>query len=414
MPPTNASSAQIKRQFTALGCPAPSKGSKKKSCPRYRCNHCPNWEGAASSPSRLQEHLNGCKEYQLYLRNQQAASSQPPPPSLEATQKTLQETGITAISSADRKIFNLAASRAIIVDGRSFSLFESPAMLEFFTALRPGWKPVTKYLVDSQLDEVRRMFLEEVMVGIRAAEDLSIIFDASDNVSSHRIVNISVKLPDDGPAFYWKTFDTGDKQHTAEDWVELIVPELLTITDGNLSKINSICTDTEATMRATHDLLQQRPDLQHVNFSLCDSHGQQLLIKDTLTLEIFLELMEDTAKLLNFFSRSKLQHSRLRSCQSAKWNGTVRALIRGCVYIALSYHKRISLIFFLLVSSPDGARSSIASNPFSVPAIPSGTGPSSPTYKRKPRRGTAQCYCLKLSASSDLALFRRSCRWRWR
>lgn len=53
------------------------------------------------------------------------------------------------------------------------------------------------------------MFQREVMSLFRAAGHLNIIFDAS-NVSSHRIVNISVKLPANGPAFYWKTFDTVD------------------------------------------------------------------------------------------------------------------------------------------------------------------------------------------------------------
>lgn len=84
-------------------------------------------------------------------------------------------------------------------------------------------------------------------------------------------------------------------------------------------------------MRATHDLLQLQPQLGHVNFSLCDSHGQQLLIKDTLTHPFFADLMEDVEKVLTFFSRSALQLSRLCECQRARWAGVMRALIRSVI-----------------------------------------------------------------------------------
>lgn len=236
------------------------------------------------------------------------------------------------ISKAERDALNLAAATCLITDGRAFSMLEGSAWLAFFHKLRPGWKPVTRKQVTERLPEVYKLFLKEVLKLFRASDHLSVIFDASDNVSHHRIVNISVKLPDDGPALYWKTFDTGDKQHTAENWVELIMPELEAITEGNLKRINSICTDTEATMRATHDLLQKQPVLKHVIFSLCDSHGQQLLIKDILSLPYFEKLMEDVANVMTFFSRSKLQFSRLRACQRNRWLGHTRALIRRYVF----------------------------------------------------------------------------------
>lgn len=81
-------------------------------------------------------------------------------------------------------------------------------------------------------------------------------------------------------------------------------------------------------MRATHNLLKDRPELQHVNFSLCDSHGQQLLIKDVLSLPYFEQLIRDATNVLTFFAKSPLQLSRLRACQRARWNGLQRALIR--------------------------------------------------------------------------------------
>lgn len=309
-----------------LGRPPAPKATAKKACPRYLCNHC-QWEGAANSPFRLKEHLDGCQPYQKVLKS----SADPPPRPPQQKQMTLKEVGVDAIPKAEKDVLNMAAAKAIITDGRSFGLFESEAFQEFFRKLRPGWDPITRYQVDSRLDDVHKMFQREVMSLFRAAEHLNIIFDASDNVSSHRIVNISVKLPANGPAFYWKTFDTVDQQHTAENWVDIIMPELLAITENNISRINSICTDTENTMRAVHDLLRQKTELKHVNFSLCDSHGQQLMIKDALNLPFFKELMDDVATILTYFSRSKLQMNRLRTCQRKRWLGQVRALIRRCV-----------------------------------------------------------------------------------
>lgn len=125
--------------------------------------------------------------------------------------------------------------------------------------------------------------------------------------------------------------DSGDQTYTAEDWTDILMPELLEIFQNDLSRIKSVCTDTEATMRATHNLLQQKEELKHVIFSLCDSHGLQLLIKDLLNHQEFEELVKDVGIVLAFFSRSKIQLNRLRSCQKARWAGTTRALIRSVI-----------------------------------------------------------------------------------
>jgi hypothetical protein len=77
---------------------------------------------------------------------------------------------------------------------------------------------------------------------------LNIIFDAFDNISGHRIVNILVQLPG-GLASYWKIFNTGEEQNTAENWKKLIWGEIQQLCSNNgLSRINSICTDTENTI----------------------------------------------------------------------------------------------------------------------------------------------------------------------
>lgn len=215
MAPTKPATALIHRQFDALGRPAT--GTSKKATPRYRCKHC-SWEGAASAPNRLQSHLDGCATYQKTLLQEAAKPPAfpfaPPPPPKAPTpiQQTLQRSGVEAITRKEKEILDLAAATAIITDGRAFGLFESTAMRAFFAKLRPGWPPLTRAQVAARLPEIHQALREEVMKQFRGSEHVNIIFDASDNVSGHRIVNISVKLPEDGPAFYWKTFDTGDRK----------------------------------------------------------------------------------------------------------------------------------------------------------------------------------------------------------
>ncbi|RYC78287.1 hypothetical protein BFJ63_vAg18840 [Fusarium oxysporum f. sp. narcissi] len=105
-------------------------------------------------------------------------------------------------------------------------------------------------------------------------------------------------------------------------------------------------------MRSVHDLLGGFPELSHINFSLCDSHGLQLLIKDILLLPFFEDLFNNVSTLLVFFSRSKLQLQRLRMCQRTRWNGVTRALIRSIITRWGSQYNS----FFSLLRSRDPAR----------------------------------------------------------
>ncbi|RKK12607.1 hypothetical protein BFJ67_g18071, partial [Fusarium oxysporum f. sp. cepae] len=136
-------------------------------------------------------------------------------------QKKINEVGIQHISQDESHSYAYDAAAAVIAGGRPFSPFESRRWRYFFTRIKPGWKPPSRAAITRILPDFYPELYDEVFKRITSSEWFNIIFDASDNVSGHRIVNISVQLPD-GPAFYWKTFDTGDEQHTAENWVKVI------------------------------------------------------------------------------------------------------------------------------------------------------------------------------------------------
>lgn len=291
MAPTQANAAFVWRQFIDLG------RSNSKKSKRYRCRHCQK-DFAATSVGRPKEHLAACEKWQAKQRQERQAQDNAGylPSYSEAIQKKITEVGIQHISQDESHSYAYDAAAAVIAGGRPFSLFESRRWRYFFTRIKPGWKPPSRAAITRILPDFYQELYDEVFKRITSSEWFNIIFDASDNVSGHRIVNISVQLPD-GPAFYWKTFDTGDEQHTAENWVKLIWGGMQQLCGGDLSRINSICTDTENTMRSVHGLLGRFPELSHINFSLCDSHGLQLLIKDILLLPFFEDLCNNVSTL---------------------------------------------------------------------------------------------------------------------
>ncbi|KAI7767319.1 hypothetical protein LZL87_014070 [Fusarium oxysporum] len=203
MAPIQANAAFVWRQFIDLG------RSNFKKSKRYRCRHCQK-DFAATSVGRPKEHLAASQDNAGYL-----------PSYSEAIQKKITEVGIQHISQDESHSYAYDAAAAVIAGGRPFSLFESRRWRYFFTRINPGWKPPSRAAITRILPNFYQELYDEVFKRITSSEWFNVIFDASDNVSGHRIVNISVQLPD-GPAFYWKTFDTGDEQHTAENWVTLI------------------------------------------------------------------------------------------------------------------------------------------------------------------------------------------------
>ena len=87
------------------------------------------------------------------------------------------------------------------------------------------------------------------------------------------------------------------------------------ISKGQLERINSLSTDTSDTMFSIHRRLAQYPELKHIFFIPCDSHGLQLLIKNVLGLPSFKAILEKGQKIAKVFKKSPLQLARLRVLQ---------------------------------------------------------------------------------------------------
>ena len=231
------------------------------------------------------------------------------------------------------KSFKVAAKRMaaepIFADGRPFGLLESRLMKRFLRKLSPTFDPPDRRAVAKQLPAIYRSYKEMVRGYVDEVPFFNVIFDGSDNITSHRVINISVEVPG-SVAFYWKTFDTSSTTHLAENCIQLVLPELEDLCGGKFSRINAFCTDTASVMRKTHADLARMDKFRHCFFSLCDSHGLQLLVKDILQMECFKDISDSTAFITTFFKKSKLQLARLRNEMMEHW-GHVRSFITACL-----------------------------------------------------------------------------------
>ena len=311
MPRTSGRPAdhQVHREFITIASDA-SSGFKNS---RVKCKHCGH--ETTKGTTRQKKHLlRHCPNYRGQQQSQQSQLTQHFP----------------VVDKTFKQMLDELAARAIFADGRPFNLFESKRMRILLSKLNTAWQPPSRRRVQRLLAPTYSEYHNQVQDILDQTERINVIFDASDNITSHRIINISIQVAN-GPAFYWKTFDTGQIQHTAEHCIDLLYPELEIICKGNFLRINSFCTDTDSVMRKAHVHLAARKEFQHCFFSLCDSHGLQLLIKDILELPFFEETFKSTTLIVTFFKKSKLQLARLREAQKAAW-GHHKAFLSAWVF----------------------------------------------------------------------------------
>ena len=81
-------------------------------------------------------------------------------------------------------------------------------------------------------------------------------------------------------------------------------------------------------IRGMHETLQEQPELKHVFFTLCNSHGLQLLIKDILKLLWYSGVVKSISKIVATFKKSPLQMAILREHQMAVYGKHKEFILR--------------------------------------------------------------------------------------
>jgi hypothetical protein len=236
---------------------------------------------------------------------------------------------VTHHPPAVKESIDLAFAKAVICSMKPYSMFESDEWEEAFRKL--GYQPPSRNVIAGPLLEklyniVRQRVKEEIL---RPGNPINVVVDESTNVSNERIQNTSI-VTMDGRSFHWLSEDLGSAQQSADEIAKTILAHLIEITEGDLSMINSLATDTCNTMKATWGKLGEEDKLKDCFFVPCDSHGIQLLIKDILTLSEIAPLWTTALKVVSAFKGAPLQHARLRDLQKEEY-GKRKSLIGSLI-----------------------------------------------------------------------------------
>ena len=194
------------------------------------------------------------------------------------------------------------AAEVIFADGRPFGLFESPLMKQFLRKLSPTFDPPDRKAVAEKLLSIYRDYKRQSRAALmsqryirwfgqyhvapipgprlQAPPAQSLV---PRSVCVYGVASICRMRRTGSSTSQWKYLAqllfTGKPLtllpviHSAENCVQLILPELEEICHGKFSRINAFCTDTASVMRKTHTDLARMENFRHRFFSLCDSHG---------------------------------------------------------------------------------------------------------------------------------------------
>jgi Protein of unknown function (DUF 659) len=205
------------------------------------------------------------------------------------------------------------------VQSLPFNIYESDAMKVALNKLNPAYKPPTRQAISTHLlDSAYESLKVKVDAVIQGLHFLNVISDESTNINNNRIFNIS--LHTDAGAIHWHSEDIGDRQMTASNIANILKTRLLELSNGDLKRINTVATDTCPTMLAAWELMRSDPELSHIFFIPCDSHGLQLLVKDIVSLPSFKIILDKAQSVAKAFKNSPLQLARLRVIQKAVYN----------------------------------------------------------------------------------------------
>lgn len=268
-------------------------------------------------------------------------------------QTTLQ---IPRISPETKAQLDLLFASVCYVDGACFSLYESSTMQQALQRLNPAYKPPSRKTVAGPLLDVAYSTLKvRVDKAIRSEPWLNVITDESSNINNARICNISVHTG--LGSFHWLSEDIGSKQATSLNIASWLRNHLQNLSNNDVSRINSVATDTCATMLKTWEILRGFADLKHIFCIPCDSHGVQLIVKDILTcISEFKDLLEKAQTVAKAFKNAPLQYARLRQLQVEIY-GQNRSL---CLSVITRWGTQFRLVESLLRSKDALRRYAIA------------------------------------------------------
>jgi hypothetical protein len=272
-----------------------------------QCNHC-----TVTLPKqhvqRKKDHLANCEAYQRLVKSRTALN--PEPVASSASGLPFKAVPLTVKAQREKLL-----ARALYAGGLAFSTVDPqkhPEWRDFVRSFDRSWQPPSRerlagVLLDNEYkdvsDEVKKLLKREARIDLTA--------DESTANNSDRVANIAVNTAASS-AFHLHTMSLEDRNVTAEEVVELVKRHANEVTEGDLLRWNSICTDTCSTLRLMHRILEVNPATSHVFSVLCDSHGLQLFVKDVLNqsdtqgIPYYTSTLAEAVYISNVLRKSKL------------------------------------------------------------------------------------------------------------
>ncbi len=229
-------------------------------CARCSCKHC--GKELVENITRMRSHLQQCIRYTAT----RAASA-----------------NNEHVGDRRTKLDTYLAT-AVFTGGMKFDSFEegrNPWLRKAICEGNPGYVPPTRHrLAGELLQDGYNRIRTKVLRALDHQPLLNFCTDESEDHAGHRLANLSAVIPGLG-SFHLVSQDMKSLRFSAQKLSDWVLEQLRIWTGDDLSRVNSITTDTCNIMRSMHQYLERQ--MPHVFFLLCDSHGLQLLTKDVVS-----------------------------------------------------------------------------------------------------------------------------------
>jgi Protein of unknown function (DUF 659)/hAT family C-terminal dimerisation region len=278
--------------------------------PMTECKHCT--KKLAKNATRQFNHLCKCQKYLDYCASNSIQNNVTRKVGVHA--ESINQLPVHELSAREKEDLDVRAARVCLVGGYPFTLFESEEMKYFCNGMNSAYKPPTRQRIAGDLlDRVYHDIQADINTFLKSNDMLNIVTDESSNINHSRICNISIQTP--VGALHYVSEDVESTRLDATGYALWLSQHLLRITNNDISRINSITTDTCATMQAMEKQLQLSDQFKHVFFIPCGSHSIQLLIKDILAIPRLKSILSDAQAIASAFHKSPLQLAYLREQQ---------------------------------------------------------------------------------------------------
>ena len=291
--------------------------------PRKICKYC--HKEMDHNTTNLQKHLDKCKPYR----------DGKPPDEPAGTQQTL--SNLIAAMPQTKTDHWKRAGMAIYMTNLPFNHYENRYVKDHLLHLSPKYAtPDRKALSGHILNECYGDVRIKVELRLDAARWLNFYTDESNNIRRERVINLlahaSPGCGTDGGCFYINSEINGSKTMSADIQLVYVLRQMTLVTNGNLGRVNSLATDTCATMRSLWSKIQTTPQLRHVFCVPCDSHGIQLFLKDIFQLPWWKNIIGKAQLIIRSFRAAHKEYAVLQELQLLPENGAKRiALIIHCI-----------------------------------------------------------------------------------